>query len=342
MKPAPSSQPLFADRTYCRLPDRPTLVVVVDTEEEFDWGAPFSRQATAVTAMRHIDRVQTLCDAVGLAPTYVIDYPVATQREGYEALAQWAGEGRCEIGAHLHPWVTPPYDEPVNGPNSFTCNLPPSLQVAKVRELCAVIAGNTGVTPTVFKAGRYGIGPHLVDAFDALGLTTDVSVNPCISFAGESGPDFTGFDARPFWIDRAHGRLEVPCTQGFVGWMRGQGVRLRDAAEQLRSLRAPGILARSGALNRVMLSPEGNTLGEMKALTRALLGDGLTVFSLTLHSPSVVPGHTPYVRSDADLSSFLSCIERYFEFFFGELGGTPSTPERFRRDLLGTVASTHV
>jgi hypothetical protein len=77
----------------------------------------------------------------------------------------------------------------------------------------------------------------------------------------------------------------------------------------------------------------------MIAITRALMRDGLRVFSLTFHSPSVEPGHTPYVRTEADLAVFLSCIERYFEFFFGELGGSASTPERFRRDLLGAVAT---
>lgn len=342
MTTVPASQSLFADRVPSRLPDRPTLMVVVDTEEEFDWNAPFSRQATSVSAMRHIDRAQKLCDAAGLAPTYVIDYPVATQREGYEALAQWAAEGRCAIGAHLHPWVTPPYDEPVSGPNSFTCNLPPPLQRAKLRELCQAIAANTGVTPAVFKAGRYGVGPHLVGAFRDLGLAIDGSVNPCMDFSADAGPDFSAFDSRPFWIDRSQELLEVPCTQGFVGWARGQGRWLRRAADRFTALRAPGVLARAGVVNRVMLSPEGNTLDEMIALTRALLADGLTLFSLTFHSPSVAPGHTPYVRSDADLSAFLSCIERYFEFFFGELGGTPSTPERFRRDLLGAVAPTHV
>jgi hypothetical protein len=80
----------------------------------------------------------------------------------------------------------------------------------------------------------------------------------------------------------------------------------------------------------------------MMALTRALLADGLTVFSLTFHSPSVVPGHTPYVRSHADLSNFLTTIERYFEFFFGELAGQPSTPERFRHELIGTRLTPNV
>jgi hypothetical protein len=136
--------------------------------------------------------------------------------------------------------------------------------------------------------------------------------------------------------------LEVPCTHGFIGWARGQGYRVRTAAEWLRALKMPGILSRIGMVNRVMLSPEGNTLQEMIALTRALIDDGLRLFSLTFHSPSVEPGHTPYVRTQSDLDTFLSTIERYFEFFFGELGGQPSTPERFRREVLGRVAATHV
>ena len=333
---------LFANRERADLPDRPTLAVVVDTEEEFDWTAPFSRQSTGVTAMRHIDRVQRLCDAAGLEPTYVIDYPVATQPDGYGAISGWAKEGRCRIGAHLHPWVTPPFDEIVSGPNSFMCNLAPSLQRAKMRELCDAIVQNTGATPRVFKAGRYGIGYEALSAFDELGLAVDVSVNPCMNFAADGGPDFSHFDSHPFWIERTKGLLEVPCTHGFIGWARRQGLRLRNAAESLRVPRGPGILSRAGAVNRVMLSPEGNTLNEMTALTRTLLADGLTMFSLTFHSPSVVPGHTPYVRSQAELSTFLTTIERYFEFFFGELGGQPSTPERLHHSLFGTLPTTHV
>jgi hypothetical protein len=332
---------LFANRAPAAMPERPTLMVVVDTEEEFDWEAPFSRDAISVTAMRHIDRTQRLCDAAGVAPTYVIDYPVATQAAGYEAIAAWAREGRCRIGAHLHPWVTPPFDEAVNARNSFMCNLPPPLQRAKLRELCDAIRANTGVSPTVFKAGRYGIGGDGVALFGELGLAIDVSVNPCMNFAADGGPDFSAFDSRPFWIDRPRALLEVPCTHGFVGWARGRGGWLRDRAAALPAIPGPGILSRCGAVNRVMLSPEGNTLDEMIALTRALLADGLTVFSLTFHSPSVVPGHTEYVRSDADLTTFLTAIERYFEFFFGELEGQPSTPERFRQELLGTVSPAH-
>jgi hypothetical protein len=45
------------------------------------------------------------------------------------------------------------------------------------------------------------------------------------------------------------------------------------------------------------------------------------VFSLTYHSPSMVPGHTPYVRTDADLQRFIATVHDYCTWFRDELGG---------------------
>ncbi|MHC4956501.1 MAG: WalW protein, partial [Planctomycetota bacterium] len=94
---------------------RPILLVVSDTEEEFDWGKPHDREATSVTAMAAIGRAQAVFDEYGVRPCYVIDYPVVSQAEGYEPLVAIHRDGRCEIGAHLHPWVSPPHDEEVCG-----------------------------------------------------------------------------------------------------------------------------------------------------------------------------------------------------------------------------------
>jgi len=83
----------------------------------------------------------------------------------------------------------------------------------------------------------------------------------------------------------------------------------------------------------VPLSPEISTLGEMIALTRALYRRGVRTFSLTLHSPSVEPGCTPYVRTPGELGTFLDRIAAYCEFFLGDLGGLPGTPQQFRKAL---------
>jgi hypothetical protein len=164
----------------------------------------------------------------------------------------------------------------------------------------------------------------------------DVSVMPHVDFSPAKGPDFREFDARPRWM--AHGRLlEIPCTAGLVG-MAGPslGATLHRLASTRpwSSLRATGVLARARIANRIVLSPEGNSLAEMKRLTRALLARGVRTFTMTFHSPSVVAGHTPYVRTRADLQQFLRRIERYCEFFFGELDGITTTPPAFRAQLL--------
>jgi hypothetical protein len=288
--------------------------------------------------MRQIGRAQRIFERFSVRPTYVVDYPVASQPEGFERLKDWAMEERCIVGAHLHPWVTPPYEEEISSRNSYTGNLPPRLQDRKIRELTTAIGSHVGTLPRTFKAGRYGISGQALETIDALGYEVDASVNPHMDFRPDAGPDFTQFDSQPFWFGRRSRMLEVPCTQGYTGWARAVGATLRRLAEHppLNRLHAPGLLARSAAVDQVMLSPEGNTLAAMIALTRALLADGLRVFSLTFHSPSVEPGHTPYVRSQTDLKVFLERLERYLEFFFGEARGIASTPEDFRRELLGT------
>jgi hypothetical protein len=89
-----------------------------------------------------------------------------------------------------------------------------------------------------------------------------------------------------------------------------------------------------------MLSPETSTLDEMKAVTRSLLADGVRTFTVTLHSPSAEPGHTPYVRTAADLNAFVARLDAFFEYFLGSVGGEPGTIESFRLSALS--ANNHL
>jgi hypothetical protein len=312
------------------------LLVVVDTEEEFDWSAPFARENVSVTAIAEARRLQSVVEPYRLKPTYVCDFPVASTLSSASTLAEFASRGVARIGAHLHPWVTPPFDEPLVPEMSFGCNLGASIERAKIAYLQEAIVRNMGVTPRVFKAGRYGFGETTAEILEGSGFTVDTSVVPHMDFTTEKGPSFNGFTPAPGRFGRNRAMLELPCTTGFIGTGRKSGEPLHRLASTsvLRPFRAVGILARTGVLNKVMLSPEGNTLEEMKALTRALHADGLRTFSMTLHSPSLKPGCTRYVRSTAERDEFLKTIDRYCEFFFSEMGGSPTTPEDLYEELI--------
>jgi len=57
-----------------------------------------------------------------------------------------------------------------------------------------------------------------------------------------------------------------------------------------------------------------------------LLRKGHRVFNFTYHSPSLLPGNTPYVKNELDLREFLGRIEQYLEFFAREVSGRAATP----------------
>jgi hypothetical protein len=122
----------------------PQLFVIVDTEEEFDWNAPFSRTNASVRAMRHIDRLQNVVSTRQIVPTYVVDFPIASTADGFAPLKEFADQGRARIGAHLHPWVNPPLSEELTKRNSFGCCLGVALETEKMRVLSNQIAARAG------------------------------------------------------------------------------------------------------------------------------------------------------------------------------------------------------
>jgi len=307
--------------------ERPLLLVVVDTEEEFDWSKPHSRAETSTQAMASQVRAHRVFEKYGIKPTYVIDYPVASQETGYAPLKELYDSGLCQIGAHLHPWVSPPFDEDVCNLNSYPGNLPRALEKEKLLRLTDEIEKRFGDRPTIYKAGRYGVGPNTAGILAELGYRIDASVVPQTDLRGEEGPDFRHCGAKPYWFGET-GLLELPLSVGFSGIFSGLG---RAGWNMLdtpvgRALKLTGISSRLRLLDRLVLTPEGITHDEHKRLTRSMLASGHRVFSFTYHSPSLEPGCTPYVRNDDDLAVFLDRFDRYFDFFINEIGGRPSTP----------------
>jgi hypothetical protein len=314
----------------------PRLTTIISTEEEFDWSRPFDRSSTSVRAARHLHRGQALFDSLGIRPTYVVDYPIATGPESVPVLREIHSQGRCVLGAHLHPWVSPPHEEAVTPRHSFPGNLPPELERRKIAMLCDAIEDSFGARPRIYQAGRYGFGPSTAAMLEELGFEVDASASPGFDFRSEDGPDYTDLAPRPFWFGERRPMLALPVTGDFVGsWSRsGRRLYQRLHGPSLRWAHLPALFARAGVLERLRLSPEGFSFDDLVRLTRALLARGERVFVFTLHSPSLMPGCTPYVRDERELDAFLATCRRYYEYFLGELGGRHVTPLELRDELL--------
>jgi len=278
------------------------FLVFVDTEEEFDWTQPRRRDATATTAIAALPEAHRRLAGYGICPTYLVDYPVASDPLAVDLMRPLLDAGECAIGTQLHPWVNPPFDEELTVANSFVGNLPEAIERAKLLTLTDRIAASFGKRPQIYRAGRYGIGPNSARLLEEAGYRLDVSVRALFDYSAEGGPDFTHHDATPSWGGPGRLLLELPLSAVYAGRARRFGRRLYPAAG--RVMRARGLLSRSGMLSRIALTPEGTPLPDARRAIRTLLDDGQQLLSISFHSPSVVPGHTPYVRDAADLRDF--------------------------------------
>ena len=305
----------------------PVLLIVVDTEEEFNWNLPFDRKSVATHSIPSQDRAHEIYDRYGVVPTYVTDFPVASSPVASRYLRSLVDAGRAEFGTHCHPWVTPPHGEALSLFNSFHGNLPIELEEAKIRASTDAVAQAFGHAPKVFKAGRYGLGPHTLGILQELGYTVDCSYVPHTSFSQEGGPSFHRTPVQPFFTDASRKLLEVPMSVGVSGALGGMGRRVPAIFDHplSRAGRIPGIASRLGLLERLRLSPEGFDLESQTRVMTALFNQGLKVFTLTYHSPTLQPGNTPYVNNQEDLERFLATIEGVLLFFRDRLGGSFST-----------------
>lgn len=282
------------------------FVLFGDAEEEFDWSKPFDRHATSTATMRALPEANARFVAAGLIPCWMADWPVVDNAESGAVLRDLVAAGVCTVGTQLHPWVSPPFDETVCARNSYTANLPRELQRAKLIGLTERIEAAVGVRPTVYRAGRYGIGGDTASLLVEQGYALDVSVRSHFDYRANGGPDFTRHPLWPWHV--AGGLFELPLTTAHTGPL-GRWPTLHRA-ESLR-----GTLARTHLLARVPLTPEGVPLGDAIAAIDALLDIGHRLFSLSFHTPSLVPGHTPYVRSEGDLTAFWGWWDGVFDHF---------------------------
>ncbi len=277
-----------------------------DAEEEFDWSGPFDRHATSTTAMAALPAANLRFQEAGVEPCWMADWPVVNNSDSASVLKSLVTDGQCTVGTQLHPWVNPPFSEEVSSASSYTANLPLALQRDKLHLLTERIEAAVGTRPRAYRAGRYGIGRYTAALLAEEGYRLDVSVRPHFDYRAQGGPDFSHHPLWPWEI--SSGLYELPLTTGHTGAL-GRWPALHRAG----SLR--GALAKTGLLARVPLTPEGVPLRDALEAIDVLIGEGRRLFSLSFHTPSLVPGHTPYVRNAGDLVLFWRWWDGVFDRF---------------------------
>ena len=312
------------------------FIVTVDTEEGFDWDQPLSRVDHTLTAIPALRDGQRFFENAGVVPLYFADYPVVESDEARDILLPAVQAGRADIGSHLHPWVTPPFSESVNSHNSYAGNLPQDVEAAKIKTITDAITNRFGVQPRAYRAGRYGIGGNTPELLAQLGYRCDSSIRPLFDYRKDGGPDFRGARNTPYWIADSDSLVELPLSTSYVGWAgRSQKPKIARFLDGNDNLRA--VAARARLLNRIPLTPEGIPASMACRAIDNLMKDGAQLLVMSFHSPSLAPGHTPYVHNAADLARFYA----WFTTVFNHCAKRGITPASLSQILDGIAPRHH-
>ena len=239
------------------------FLITIDTEEEFDWDGPFERRGHTTITVPMLEKYQEFVEKYGVKPddTAAAFLKTVTGRQG------------ATVGVHLHPWINPPFEEEINQHNSFAGNLPKELEEQKLVTLRDAIREKIGVTPNIYRAGRYGIGPNTTEILLKHGFVIDSSIRPRFDYSGEGGPDFLSVGSEPYWWGEGEQLLEVPLTTVYSGILRRQYGLAATVME--KSPLANALLSRSKMLERIPLTPEGISARETKEAIDVALDDDL-------------------------------------------------------------------
>jgi len=319
--PSPASHPSYqsllippASKDLASFPDTfgQRVLLTVDTEEEFDWNAPFQRTGYGLEHTREFGRFQSHCEDIGAHPVYLIDWPITEAPQAIEVIGDAVARGKAELGMQLHPWVNPPFDEELNAHNSFPGNLDPELEAAKFHALRERIESVFGVKPQIYRAGRYGAGPNTARMLGDAGVAIDTSVRTLFDYSAQGGPDYSAHPAAPYWVGGASGVLELPITSTFWGVLRKQGSAVHRLQRHVPTFFAA--FSRFRLLERIALTPEGVTIEEAVRGIDIALDDGLPVLVLSLHSPSLAPGFTPYARDQEGVEAIYTWLSAIYAY----------------------------
>ena len=298
------------------------LLITVDAEADNQW----DRTAPQTVAnLEAVPRFQRLCEEHRFPPTYLCTHEVATSAAFERTIGAAAAAGRAEVGAHLHPWSTPPFDPEWDVTGVYPSELPALLLREKLATLTAMIGECAGRPPTSYRAGRWGFSPPQIPILTSLGYEVDCSVTPGVSWRGDRGLRAGGSDFVAAPVEPYEPAANDPCRPGCSGLLEVPVTILHTR----RAMRASAWLRQSyrrhrrswpwRAADRVFrvapqwLRPYPHMTSErLIAVAETARALGLPVLQMMLHSSELLAGASPYTPTPETVDRLFGRLSRVF------------------------------
>ncbi|MGE5531376.1 MAG: hypothetical protein ACM3VW_04575 [Bacteroidota bacterium] len=325
------------------------LLITIDTEADNEW------DLTSPRTFENIQRLpdfQQVCDLYGARPTYLVAYDVVQDGPSRETLQQLAQTGRCEIGAHLHAWSTPPEHALAPGvfaQNPYLHEYPPNVQEQKLANLTRALMEAFGGQPRSYRGGRWSLDAVAVKLLVDAGYLVDTTVTPGMSWAanpghsaGAVGSCFAGAPQKAYFLDRKQMTrpgtsplLEVPVSITARGALRAVASSPSPpAVSGALSALTRRVLHKSGLCKMVWLRPGYSSSSDMTWACDDLSARGVPFLNIMFHSSELIAGGSPRIATEEAAGRLRDDLKRVIAYAAGDLGARGQTLTGFATDWL--------
>ncbi len=309
------------------------LIITIDTEADNQWARS---DRIELKNIDYIPRFQELCEQYDFKPTYLSTYEMAMSEKFIEKIGHYQTEGRAEIGAHLHPWTTPPFTPLTENDlkfHPFPHEYPEDVLREKLTVLTGTIEKNFGKRPLTFRSGRYGFDAKVASILSDSGYIADCSVTPLISWKhimgdpkGKGGPDFSSAPPHPYFLDPydctktgSSRLLEVPVSIFFNRWLLlNKILRLvKKYYHDPRNAMLRGLykLGHKPVWFRPRPNRDVNELIQVYQVARSF---HLDYVEMIFHSSELMPGGSKNTKTQESIEQMYKIFNSLFQFLSQE------------------------
>ncbi len=288
------------------------LAITIDVEEEGLFSGEYPRTPPGVTNVAELSRLEFIPREFGFPLTLLVSYQVALDPAACRVLAHWQETYGAEIGAHLHPWNTPPFaDLPYAEPITSEL-LPASLLEDKFAGLMGQVRRSLGVTPRSFRMGRLDWGPRVMALLPRFGLKVDSSIAPLTEKSSRL-EDFLA-PADPFFLQGLSGApvLEAPLT--LVPLIPGTPRAIYRLAAGLPPRLGRRVLDRFRYLGATGVQPAWFPLASMQLAAWLHQRRGGRVLTMFFHSSELQPGASRAFPTEAAVNRLVAKIRSFLNW----------------------------
>ena len=288
---------------------KPKFILTVDAEGD----RKAVQDSISIHNISRLGEFHEFCLNYRIKPTYLCSYEVIIS-ELFSAFLHKYSDDNYEIGAHLHPWSTPPFtskDDIRKKP--YPTEFSEEVFRAKLESLTKVIKEKCK-KPISYRAGRFGFDPFLhTRILLDLGLRIDCSTTPGINWQKtkgflSGGPDFSDYPSNCYYISEEgkrftvflnKGLLEVPVTifseRSFFNRLRGS----KPSITWLRPL--PKITRFSKSKIKHLLD-------------KAIKNKVQDVFVMLMHSNELHEEYNTYFNTPSKVKTLFKFLSEFFDY----------------------------